>query len=320
MRMLLPNFYRCFLLVTVLLVSACGSPEQRAQSYYERGIALIEKKDDLAARLELNNAIKFKSDKIEAWRALAGINERTKAYQLLFENLRRIVELDPNDTEARVKLGKMLLAGGAPEAALRIVEGAREAGSRDAGLLTLKAAILLRMRDTSGGLIEARKATELDPGDVDAAIILATEKLSKRDADGALQILSAPPIASKNDFRVEQIRAQILAQKGDLSQAEGILHKLIDQKPQDIAVRDQLVRIYTAQRRFEDAEKELRAIVAANPENPGAELDAVRFLGGVKGAALAREELVTRIKAGGDVFPYQMALADLDFNQGRKNW
>src|SRR5260370_38787835 len=228
MKTLLPNFYRCFLLVAVLIVSACGgSPEQRAQSYYERGIALIEKKDELAARLELNNAIKFKSDKIEAWRALAGINERTKAYQLLFENLRRIVELDPNDTEARVKLGKMLLAGGAPEAALRIVEGAREAGSRDAGLLTLKAAILLRMRDTSGGLIEARKATELDPGDVDAAIILATEKLSKRDADGALQILSAPPIASKNDFRVEQIRPTILAKKGDLFQAEGILHKLI---------------------------------------------------------------------------------------------
>src|SRR6266404_1453533 len=311
------RFRQCFLIVPVLLVSACGSPEQRSQGYYDRGIALIEKKDDIAARLELLNAIKFKSDKIEAWRALAGINERTKAYQLLFDNLRRIVELDPNDTEARVKLGKMLLAGGAPEAALRIVEGGGEAGSRDAGLLALKATILLRMRDTSGALIEAHKATEVDPGDVDAAIILATEKLSKRDADGALQILSAPPIASKNDFRVEQIRAQILAQKGDLSQAEGILHELIDQKPQDIALRDQLARIYIAQRRFEDAEKELRAIVAANPENPGAELDVVRFLGGVKGPAIAREELVTRIKAGGDVFPYQMALADLDFNQGR---
>src|SRR5260370_17051762 len=132
MKTLLPNFYRCFLLVAVLLVSACGgSPEQRAQSYYERGIALIEKKDDLAARLELNNAIKFKSDKIEAWRALAGINERTKAYQLLFENLRRIVELDPNDTEARVKLGKMLLEGDAPQAALKIISAGGEAKIRN---------------------------------------------------------------------------------------------------------------------------------------------------------------------------------------------
>ena len=37
----------------------------------------------------------------------------------------------------------------------------------------------------------------------------------------------------------------------------------------------------------------------------------------MKGAAVAREELVARIKTGGDIFPFQMALADLDFEQGR---
>jgi putative PEP-CTERM system TPR-repeat lipoprotein len=318
METLLPNLYRCFLLIgAVLLVSACGSPEQRAQSYYDHGIALIEKKDDLAARLELSNAVKYRSDKIEAWRALAGINERTKAYPQLFENLRRIVELDPNDIEARTKLGKMILAGGAPEAALRVVEGGGEAGNQNAGLVALKAAILLKMRDSSGGLMEAHRAIELDPGEVDAAILLVSDKLSKGDADGAMAILSAPPIASKKDFRVDQIRAQILAQKGDLTQAEGILHRLIDQKPQDTGLRDQLVRIYIAQRRFDDAEKELRTIAAANRENPAAELNVVRFLESVKGPAMAREELVARLKAGGDIFPYQMALADLDFNQGK---
>jgi tetratricopeptide (TPR) repeat protein len=263
------------------------------------------------------NAVKFKGDKIEAWRALAGINERTKTYQALFQDLRRIVELDPNDIDARLRLGKMLLAGGAPDAALRIVEGAGDAGDQNAGLHALKAAILVKKRDASGGLLEARKATELDPSDVDAAIVLALDKLSKGDADSAIQILSAPIIASRNDSRVEQIRAQIFAQKGDFPQAEGILHKLIDQKPQDFALHGQLVRIYMAQRRFDDAEKELRTVAAANPENTGAELDVVRFLNGVKGPAVAREELVTRIKAGGDVFPYQMALADIDFAQGK---
>ena len=311
------RFWRCFLIVPLLLVSACGSPEQRAQSYYDRGMALIEKKDDFAARLELLKAVKYKSDKIEVWRALAGINERVKAYQFLFDDLRRIVELDPNDVEARIKLGKMLLGGGAPEAALKIVEGGGEAVNKNADLLALKAAILLKMRDTSAGLIDARAATGLDPGNVDAAIMLASDKLSKGDLDGALQILSAPTIASKNDSRVEQIRAQIFVKKGDLAQAEIILHKLIEQKPQDIGLRDQLVRVYVAQRRLDDAEKELRTIATANPENAGAELDLVRFLNGVKGVAVAKEELVTRIKVGGDLFPYEMALADIDFAQGK---
>ena len=73
MKAFSPDYIFAFCCSLTLLLSGCGSPEQRAQNYYDRGMALIEKKDDFAARLELLNAIKYKSDKIEAWRALAGI-------------------------------------------------------------------------------------------------------------------------------------------------------------------------------------------------------------------------------------------------------
>ena len=43
----------------------------------------------------------------------------------------------------------------------------------------------------------------------------------------------------------------------------------------------------------------------------------MRFLYKVKGPDAARQELVARIGAGGDVFPYQMALADLDYAQSK---
>ena len=66
------------------VLAGCGSPEDRAQQYYDKGMALIAKNDDINARVELLNSVKYKSDKIEAWRALAGIDERTKATQQLF--------------------------------------------------------------------------------------------------------------------------------------------------------------------------------------------------------------------------------------------
>ena len=75
----------------IALLGGCGSPEQRSQSYFEKGMALLEKNDDLNARVQLTTSLKFKSERIEAWRALAGIDERTKANASLFQDLRRIV-------------------------------------------------------------------------------------------------------------------------------------------------------------------------------------------------------------------------------------
>ena len=41
------------------------------------------------------------------------------------------------------------------------------------------------MKDTSGGLLEARKAAELDPGDVDAAILRRRAGIEKRQLQEA---------------------------------------------------------------------------------------------------------------------------------------
>jgi cellulose synthase operon protein C len=311
------KLYRSLLIIPVLMVVGCGSPEERAQSYYDRGLALIEKKDDHAARLELLNAIKYKSDKIEAWRALAGVNERTKIWNNLFQNLQRIVELDPNDIEARIKLSDMLFNGKAPEAALKILDEAKVPVDKNASFHALRAKILAATQDIPNAIIEAEKAIEIDPGEIDAALFLSAEKLFRGDTDGALQPLLAAPIASKDDFRVNALKAQIFVRKNDQGQAESILRRLIEQRPQETLLRSQLVQILGTQRRFDEAEAEMRAIAKANPDNSKAELDVVRLISGVKGLESGKEELENRIKAGGDVFVYQMALADVNFAQGK---
>src|SRR5215203_4025551 len=98
--------FRLLAILIPAVVAGCGSPEQNAQNYYESGMSLIEKGDNIGARGELLKAVKYKSDKIEVWRALAIVDERTKA-QSLFLDLRRIVELDPKDLDARIKLARI---------------------------------------------------------------------------------------------------------------------------------------------------------------------------------------------------------------------
>lgn len=300
---------------TVLLVAGCGSPEHRAQGYYESGMALIEKKDDLGARLELLKAVKYKSDKVEVWRALAGIDERTKANSL-FLDLRRIVELDPNDLDSRLKLARMMVGGGAAEAALKVLDAAKEE-QPSAPLHALRSIILLRTSDNNGALREAQRAYEIDPGNLDAASLLASKKLADGDPDGALKLLDAVNASPNDETRISLQKMQIYARKGDLAKSEDLLRKVISLNPGEAAYRAQLIQFLVGQRRFDEAEKEFRARVEANPADSKVGLDLVRFLNSVRGADAARKELDARIKSGGDVFDYQIALAELDFSQNK---
>jgi cellulose synthase operon protein C len=315
----LPQISKCLRATAILSVvglAGCGSPETKAQNYYDRGMALIAKNDDLNARLELLNAVKYKSDKLEVWRALAGIDERTKSPSL-FTDLRRIVELDPSDLDARLKLVRIMVAGGAADAALKILDVAKEGDTPNANLHALKAAALARTNDPAAALKEAQRAMEIDANNVDAVGYVAARKASEGDADGALKLLAGLRPEPKDETRIAAEQIQILLRKGDLQKAEPLLRKLMAQDPKQPAYRNQLIQVLMAQRRFDDAEKELRIRVEADPADSKTGLDLVRFLNSVKGAEAARAELDARIKAGGDIFDYQIALAQLQALQGK---
>jgi cellulose synthase operon protein C len=303
--------------VALVLLTGCGSPEQRAQGYYEKALELIAKNDDYGARVQLHTAIKYKADRIDVWRTLVGVEERLKSGPAVFQDLRRVVELDPNDLEARVKLARIMVAGGAADAALKMVESANDSGKPNAPLHALKANIFLRTNDPAGAVREAQRALEIDSKNIDATMLVAAKKVADGDADGALKLLNALPATDSQDqLRISLQKAQIFVRKGDVPQAEALLRKLITENPKDSTLRAQLIQLYVSAKRFDDAERELRATAVSTPTDSKAGMDLIRFLVSVKGAKVGRDELNARIKAGGDVFDYQIALAELDFAEG----
>ena len=300
----------------LLVLTGCGSPEENAQKYYTSGMELVAKHDDVAARMEFLKALKYKADRVDVWRALAGVDERTRAGAgPVFNDLRRVVELDPNDLDSRIKLGQILVDGGGTDAALKIVDAAKEGEKPSAPLHALKAIILLRSKDVPGAQREAQRAREIDPNNVDATVLLASLATAKGDSDGALKLLSSLP-AGTNDTKVSLAKVQAYARKGDVSQAEGLLKTLIASNPKELSLRGQLIQLYIANHRPDDAERELRSVADARPTDTKVGMDLVRFLLATKGPKVARDELEKRIKAGGDTFDYQMALAEVIFAGG----
>ena len=317
-------FYRCAVIIRValivlasLMVASCGSPEERAQSYYESGMKLLAAHNTEKAALEFRNAVRLQKNFLPAWRGLAQTEEAIHHWDGLVPVLQTIVDLDPKDEATRLKLARLLLAGGAADQALKLVNGADEPDANDANLLGLKAAISYKLKDYDSAIRNAQAAIKIEPENVDALIVLAADRLANNDPQGALQLLSSDALTQKNDLGVQLFKIKLYEKLKDYSQLETLLRSVAEAHPQDVAFRKELVELYMFQHRPQDAEKELRAISAADPKNSQAGLDLVRFLYSARGPQSARDELVARINAGGDIFTYQLALAEFDYDQGK---
>src|SRR5580704_17281301 len=307
--------------LTVLQLAGCGSPEDRARTYYEHGMKLFSEHDNAKAAIELRNAVKLKKDLVGAWRTLARIDELNRNWGGVASSLQTVLELDPNDIAARLKLGKLQLLAGHPNEALSLVNSGIDSDDGNADLHALKATISFKLDDRAGAIREAQAAIALDPANADSLMILATDRLAHDDPKGALSFLSRAPIAEGTDLEkalgVFLLKIKVLEQVGDLQNKEALLRRLADLYPQEAGFQKLLVNFYVGQHRLEDAEKTIRALAAANPTDPVATLDVIRFLYTMKrDPAAARRELVAHISAGGEIFPYQVALAEMNFAEG----
>lgn len=310
------NVCLVFLVLAAFQLAGCGSPEERAQNHYQRGEKLLAQNDHVKASIEFKNALQLNKNLVGAWRGLAQIEERKQNWQGLAAILRTIVELDSKDIDARLRLARLMLLANALDDSLKMVDAAKALDSRHAGVLALRAATLLKLNDNNGAIREAQTALEVDPGNAEALIILAAERLGRGDAQGALAMLERTR-GAQEDFGVRLFKVKIYEKVGDFKQVEALLKKFVELYPAEKAFHRQLVEFYIEQKRLDDAEKELRAVAAADATNYEAGLDVARFLKTFKGAAAARQDLISRINAGGgQAFHYQLALADLYFAEG----
>ena len=152
---------------------------------------LLAEHDNQKAAIEFRNAIKLKKDLLPAWRGLAQIEELDHHWQGLVPILRTIAELDPKDVETKLKLARLMLLGGATDEALKLVNGLDEGDNGNANVLALKAAISYKLKDNASAVRQAQAALKIDPGNVDAMMVIAADRLANGDPKGALQILDS---------------------------------------------------------------------------------------------------------------------------------
>ena len=277
---------------------------------------LLAQNEHVKASIEFKNALQLKKDLVGAWRGLAQIEERNQNWEGLFAILNTIVDLDKRDINAKLRLARLMLMGNALDQALQTANAAVDLDSQNTAARVLRAAVLLKLNDHKGAIEEAQGVLQMEPNNSEAIIVLAAERLAEGDSNGALAFLDRVT-APDDNFGVQLLKMKVYEQKGDQRSIETLLKLLIQKHPNEKVYRRQLFKLYVDQRRTADAERELRALASANPTDIEAGLDVARYLHTINGAAAARQELQSRVSAGGDIFRYQIALADLNFAEGK---
>lgn len=294
-------------------LAACSSPEQRASAHYASGKELLEGGDFVKAALEFRNALKYNDKLADAWFGLATVEEKNLNWPAVSDSLQRVVELDPKNLEALIKLAKLQLAAIKLDEALKNINAANELKKDNSDVLALRAAILFRLNDRAGARADAERALALNPDNPDAHAVLAADQILDKNPKGALLFINRGLAKDPNNLGLLMFKLKVFEDTRDDAGLEAVLRQIIAANPSLMEIRQALLSFLASRNRLADVELELRAMIAAEPDNTGRALDLVRLMGTTKGTVAARKELEALIAAKPAVVDYKLALAQIDF-------
>jgi len=299
------------LVLTAAGLVACSSPEEKMAGFYKKATTYLEQGDLPKARLEFQNALQINPNNVPAIYGLAEIAERSNDWQKAYGLLSKVVELDAKHLDAQLKLGRILIAAGQLDKALAIGEVVKNLNPDRADVLAYRAAVLFKLDDRPGAIQLANQALAKDAGNVDARVVLASERISAGDPEGAIKYLDQGLALDQKNVALQLIKVQALEKLANLGASEEIFRKLIGFYPDNTGFREILAKFYMNHGQKDKAEAELRAIAAVSPKDSQARLDVVRFVNTVRGTKAGIVELEKLIQAEPDNYEYRFALADI---------
>ena len=317
-------FLKPLLLVSLLALSACDSAEERAEKYYQSGMALLEAGDVDRALVEFRNVFKLNGQHKEARLAYARIQRERGQLQDSYSQYLRLIEQYPDTLEARLALAEMAVENGQWDEAERHGRAAEKLDPANIETRGVVAALnyrkaLLDKNDADAQAAEQQAQAVLaeNPKDLIARRVVIDYLANHKDDAGALaQIDAALAITpDRLDLNMQKLRLLALAQ--DQAGIGAQLKSMYAGFPDNEDVRKLLIAWYIQQGDNAGAEAILRQQAEKKPEDTAGWITLVQFLRQTSGTDAAKAEL-NRLIALNDANQrlYRASLATLDFESG----
>jgi tetratricopeptide (TPR) repeat protein len=267
------------LLASLLLaapLAACSDPEKAKAEHIARGEAFLRERKFQEAALEFRNAVQIDEGAAQAHWGLARAYEGTAQFTEAMGELQRTVALDPNNLDARARLGNYYLIAFQQtknsqfkEETRRLAEDILQKDPNHIEGHILRGTLLFTDGDRPGALAALQRALELNPQRVETMMSLAlyhrqvgdnakAEEIYRR----ALQINEGAAIA-----HLEYARFNV--QQNRLDVAERHFRRAVEVDPQSREAHRTLASFYIFNtRQLDRAEEAVRALAALDGDKP----------------------------------------------------
>ncbi len=270
---------------SLLLLGGCDK-EEEAKEHLQKGVEYLNKGEYEKAKLEMKTASQSGKETAETYYYMALLDEKNRHFRGMKENLLKTVELAPNYTDARLKLGKVQLLFGETDAAMEQAEFVLKDSGANLEALTLKASALIRQKKQPEALAIIDKILEDNPDYTDALSLKALIYMENEDYTHALALIDAAKKTDTNNIGLDFFKIQIDAKAKNIDAVLTDYEKLVASHPENQEFKVTLAKIYAQAGKTKEAEELLRSLVELEPNNVQPKLLLLDFL-----SATAREKV-----------------------------
>lgn len=272
------NKFLSYIILSFFLLAACNSPEETAESHLQKGKELFDKGEYDKAILELKTSSQSSDQRAETYYYMALLDEKGNNFKSMRENLLKTIERDPNNLEARQKLGKVHLLFGDLEKALEQADFILGVNPSNEEAKLLKASVYVRQDKKDQALLIIDEVLDANPGNIDALSLKAALFFQENQLDQALAITDSALEKDEKNLPLRLFRVKVNAKKNNIDAVIEEYKKIIVFYPDSNNFKLSLASIYSMADKLQEAEALLRDMVAKSPDKLESYIVLLEFL------------------------------------------
>lgn len=242
-------------------------PGAREARHLQRGDRYFKQQQYREASIAYQNVLQVAPTNAHAIRQLGLAHYQLGEIELAFRYLARSQELEPRDSEVRLRLAMIHLVARQPGKALEQVTSVLEKEPANLEALGVLAAAVSTPQEIAATLRRLEEARAVLGDKAKFHLALATLQVRNRNWVGAERALREAVAVEPTSTEAHTALGEFYASRGDLTQAERELKTAAALEPVGPRARTSLAEVYLRARRPDDAKRVLEELTAQAPDH-----------------------------------------------------